>query len=62
MGKAMSLLLITATVALAQPVAHLEMLRGKKVPDFRLRDLSGREHRFRQFQGKVVLLNFWSPG
>ncbi|MFA0731994.1 MAG: hypothetical protein LKKZDAJK_000347 [Candidatus Fervidibacter sp.] len=55
------MLLVAGTMASAQPVAFVATLKGKTVSDFRLRDLSGRERPFRQFRGKVILLNFWSP-
>ncbi len=50
-----------ATFVAAQSVKDLEALRGKTVPDFRLRRIDGKVQRFSQFRGKVVLLNFWSP-
>lgn len=39
----------------------LKALKGKTVPDFQLRDLSGKIIKFSQFRGKVILINFWSP-
>ncbi|MFA0766906.1 MAG: hypothetical protein OXFUSZZB_000234 [Candidatus Fervidibacter sp.] len=62
MGRVALLLALAVTIASAHTVVNLEALKGKIVPDFRLRDLAGRERNFRQFRGKVVLLNFWSPG
>jgi len=56
------LLALAVTIASAHTVINLEALKGKIVPDFRLRDLAWQERNFRQFRGKVVLLNFWSPG
>lgn len=49
------------TFAFAQPMKDLEALKGKAVPDFRLRSIDGEVKNFSQFRGKVVLLNFWSP-
>lgn len=53
--------LVVITFAAAQPVKNLESLKGKTVPDFRLRSVYGEIMKFSQFRGKVVLLNFWSP-
>lgn len=39
-----------------QPV----LAQPKVAPDWRLRDLSGRLIRLRDYKGKVVLLNFWA--
>jgi thiol-disulfide isomerase/thioredoxin len=33
---------------------------GAEVPDFAFKDLEGRQHRFSELRGKVVLLDFWS--
>ncbi|MDQ7082775.1 MAG: TlpA disulfide reductase family protein [Aquificota bacterium] len=33
---------------------------GKEAPDFRLKDLSGKEVSLSDFRGKVVLVNFWA--
>jgi thiol-disulfide isomerase/thioredoxin len=32
---------------------------GEQVPDFEFTDLDGKAHRFGEFQGKYVLLDFW---
>ena len=32
----------------------------KTVPDWKLKDISGRQIRLQEFKGKVVLLNFWA--
>lgn len=53
---ALALMLISVARA-----GGLETLKGKTVPDFQLRDLNGKVHKFSQFRSKVVLLNFWSP-
>ncbi len=58
---------LAITWALAAAAAQIELpkqlaaIKGKTVPDFVLRDLDGKQHRFAQFRGKVVLMNFWSP-
>ena len=33
---------------------------GDKVEDFSLNDLKGRAHRISSYQGKLVIINFWS--
>ena len=33
---------------------------GEAVPDFKLHDTSGKEHRLSDYRGKVVMLHFWS--
>ena len=33
---------------------------GRRAPDFKLLDLSGREVTLDQFEGKIVLLDFWA--
>ena len=33
---------------------------GEAVPDFQLKDTSGQEHRLSGYQGKIVMLHFWS--
>lgn len=52
---------VAATLVFAQPMKNLETLKGKTVPDFRLRRIDGEVQKFSQYRGKVVLLNFWSP-
>jgi peroxiredoxin len=36
------------------------ILTGQAAPDFTLPDLDGRSHSLNSYQGKVVILNFWS--
>lgn len=33
---------------------------GQPAPDFRLRELDGREHLLSEYRGRIVILNFWS--
>ncbi|MBI1977470.1 MAG: thioredoxin family protein [Candidatus Omnitrophica bacterium] len=33
---------------------------GEVIPDFKLTDLQGKEHQLSQYQGKVVMIHFWS--
>jgi peroxiredoxin len=40
---------------------RINPIRGdKKVPDFSLKDLSGKKVEIKEFQGKVIFLNFWA--
>lgn len=34
--------------------------KGKQVPDFTLKDLSGKEHKLSNYKGKDVLITFWA--
>jgi peroxiredoxin len=34
--------------------------KGRRAPDFTLKDMNGKEVRLTQFKGKVVLINFWA--
>lgn len=43
------------------PTQQFEPYKGKPVPDFEVRDITGKKHRLAKLRGKVVLLNFWSP-
>ena len=36
------------------------VIAGDVFPDFRLKDLQGREHTLAEWRGRVVLINFWS--
>ena len=35
-------------------------LAASKAPDFTLRDINGKKHTLSDYEGKVVLLNFWA--
>ena len=45
---------------LRNPDEFLDLGEGKPAPDFALRDLQGRPLALRDFENKVVLLDFWS--
>ena len=60
-GAVAAIVFVIATFAVAQTAKNLEALKGKTVPDFRLRRIDGEVQRFSQYRGKVILLNFWSP-
>lgn len=40
----------------AEPASEI----GKQVPDFKLKDINGRDTAFYSYKGKVILLNFWA--
>lgn len=46
-------------LALKREEAQKMLIPGKRVPEFRLRDLNGQERTLADFQGKYVLLDFW---
>ncbi len=46
-------------VAMDDPALNAPVL-GRRRPDFRLPDLEGRSHDIGEWDGKVVLLNFWA--
>ena len=58
---AICLLFFTAE-CFAQPPSpfSVDKLIGQKAPDFRLKDINGKEVSLSSFKGKVVLLNFWA--
>lgn len=59
----LALLLITLDVAAVEAKPGAEMRAVKRpiaATDFHLRDLNGKRVRLGDFQGKVVLLNFWA--
>ena len=35
---------------------------GKPFPDFKMKDIHGNVHHFKDFKGKVLVLNFWTTG
>ncbi len=55
-----------ALVALGADTAHFEALQLTRLeqavalPDMRVPDIEGQEVALRSFQGKVVLINFWT--
>jgi peroxiredoxin len=46
--------------AAAAPAADLKLWKGGPTPALELRDLEGRLHRLADYQGRVVLVNFWA--
>ncbi len=42
------------------PLEYLE--RNPPIPDFKLDDLTGKEHSPGQYQGRILMFNFWSTG
>lgn len=55
-------LLFFTSEGFAQPPSpfSVDKLIGQKAPDFRLKDINGKEVSLSSFKGKVVLLNFWA--
>lgn len=53
---------IAASVPLAATVPATEPapLTGQPRPDFALHDVAGREHHVREWDGKVLVINFWA--
>jgi thiol-disulfide isomerase/thioredoxin len=53
-----------AAMELREPAADEggKGLKGKKAPDWKLKDLEGNASTLKQYQGKVVLLDFWYRG
>ncbi len=51
---------ITETLAEPPPSTHLDKNQYPLAPKFRLVDLFGRKLNLSEYQGKVVLLNFWA--
>lgn len=43
----------------ADGLVHAEL--GQPAPDFRLKDLDGREHRLSSYRGKIVVLEWFNP-
>lgn len=50
---------VTTTTAKTTPAAT-EPIIGKPRPGFKLLDLQGKEHDIAEWDGKVVLINFWA--
>ena len=44
----------------ASDYKEYDLRPGAEIPDFSFTDLEGRQRRFSEFRGKVVLLDFWS--
>ncbi len=57
-NKTMALLAVGALQCFA-PVAAAGVNVGTDAPDFTLKDVDGVNHSLSDFEGKVVLLNFW---
>ncbi|GBC98622.1 hypothetical protein HRbin17_01136 [bacterium HR17] len=57
-----SLVFATSAIAHADPVTALSALKGRVIDNLVLRDLRGKSYPFSQWRGKVVVMNFWSPG
>jgi len=54
------LVCVSVASATSRAVLPAQNLLNKKAPGFALTDLSGQSLTLAQFQGKVVLLNFWA--
>jgi peroxiredoxin len=54
------LLLLAAAVLIGRP-ARAKVLTGSPAPAFKLKQLDGGPVSLAQYQGKVVLLDFWGP-
>ncbi len=44
----------------AKRIRFYRQLKTEGVPDFQFTDLQGKEHHFREFKGRYVLLSFWN--
>jgi thiol-disulfide isomerase/thioredoxin len=47
-------------ISAARFLSHLEKTRQSPLPDFSLPDLSGVQHNIDQWQGKILIINFWA--
>jgi thiol-disulfide isomerase/thioredoxin len=54
------LVCVSVASATSRAVPRAQNLLNKKAPGFALTDLSGQSLTLAQFEGKVVLLNFWA--
>jgi len=54
------ILSITIGTCMAWGMGSRVPIQGTQAEDFRLPDLMGQTHHLSQYQGKVVLLNFWA--
>ncbi len=57
-----ALIIVLTHSILAVPVApwEVEDLMGNKAPDFTLKDLNDKDVSLGDFEGKVILINFWA--
>lgn len=51
---------VTVRTHPASDYRELDLRPGAEIPDFEFTDLEGRQRRFSELRGKVVLLDFWS--
>jgi cytochrome c biogenesis protein CcmG, thiol:disulfide interchange protein DsbE len=58
--RALLVLLVGAFIFAVLRPGNAGLAPGDSVPDFSLTDLSGRPVRLADYQGKVVVLNFWA--
>jgi thiol-disulfide isomerase/thioredoxin len=64
--KRAALIGLVAAIALgggitaARFLSHLEKTRPSPLPDFSLPDLSGVQHNIYEWQGKILVINFWA--
>ena len=56
----LSILIFSSTLWAAGFLDKKVVKLGEAVPDFKLQDPSGKEHRLSDYRGKVVMLHFWS--
>lgn len=59
----LSLIFVLSAANGAQAVVppwEIEGLRAKEIPDFQIKDITGKTITNKELQGKVVLLNFWA--
>ena len=56
----LSILVFSASVWAANFLDKKIVKLGELVPNFRLNDTSGNEHQLSDYQGKVVMVHFWS--
>lgn len=57
-----SVILILAAIILLLPAAFARYEIGDTVNDFTLNDAYGNPVSLYDYEGKVVLINFWQPG
>jgi peroxiredoxin len=53
-------IIVLCLFACAAPAADLKLWKGGPPPPLALKDLEGRAYRLADYQGKVVLINFWA--